>query len=114
MFVLLICLFGSLNGFATEKAISQAESPKNWQEELQEIDKEAEQLEDLKNRYKASAARHEDQAMRWQFEQNLKQEARRASKQADLDRQMIEQIQARLDHLQARKAEILKKHPGAS
>lgn len=83
------------------------------QAELSQIDQELEQLEDLKNRYRASAARKEDEATRWQFEQDLKQEARQAQRQAALDREMERQIQLRIDFLQARKAELLKSGQGA-
>lgn len=82
----------------------------DWQEELKQIDEEVEQLEDLKNRYRASETRHRDEASRWQF-QNLKQESRRAYQQADLDREMQNQIQKRIDYLQTRREEILKEHP---
>lgn len=95
-----------------QSSIVQAEDvdPKT---ELQQIDKEIEELQDLKNRYKASAARHEDEAIRWQFQQNLKQEARRAYQQADLDREMVKKIQVRIDYLEARKAQLIKEHPDA-
>ncbi|MBS0650598.1 MAG: hypothetical protein JSR93_05505 [Verrucomicrobia bacterium] len=86
----------------------------DWKEELDQIDKETKQLKDLKNRYEASATRHENNAMRWQFQQNMKQEARWAYKQAELDREMQKQIQARVDYLDARRAEILKEHPEAN
>lgn len=79
------------------------------QEEVQKIDTELKQLQDLKSRYRSSAARHEHEASRWQFEQNLKQEARRASQQAQLDREMERQIQARIDYLQGRRAQIIQK-----
>ena len=80
-------------------------------EEYDRNNKELEQLRDLKNRYKASAARHEDEADRWQFQNNLTLEARRARQQAEFDRQMEGQIQQRIDYLNARQAEILKKYP---
>lgn len=79
------------------------------QEEVRKIDTELEQLEDLKGRYRSSASRHENEASRWQFEQNLKQEARRAAQQAELDREMERQIQARIDYLEACKAQIYRK-----
>ncbi len=85
----------------------------DWGQEVQQIDRELEQLKDLKNRYKASAARHEDEAIRWQFEQNLKQESRRAYRQAELDREMEQQIQSRIDYLQAKREQIVKEHPDA-
>lgn len=114
IFVLFNLLFFSLNGFSAESSSSevQIETAKDWQEELKLIDTEIKQLEDLKTRYNASAARNQDNALRWQF--NQKQEAKRASKQADLDRQMVEQIQKRLDYLESKKAQILKDNPEAA
>ena len=98
---------------ATRPQVVLIAHTEDWQEELKQIDRETDQLKDLKNRYKASAARHEDEAIRWQFQQHLKQESRRAYREADLDREMEQQIQARIDYLDARKAEILKEHPDA-
>ncbi len=86
----------------------------DWQEELKQIDSELHELDDMKNKYKASAARHENDGLRWQSMQNLKQESRRAYQQADLDNEMVKQVQTRMDYLEARKAEILKKHPEAN
>ncbi len=87
-----------------------ADAP-DWQEELKQIDDETHQLKDLKNRYEASEARHKNDGMRWQFQQNMKQESRRAYQQAEMDREMQNQIQARINYLDGRKAEILKEHP---
>lgn len=84
------------------------------EQELSQIDSELDQLKDMKNKYKASEARNIDKATRWQFQQNMKQESKRAYQQADLDRQMQEQIQTRIDYLQNRKAEILKENPEAN
>ncbi|MBS0605796.1 MAG: hypothetical protein KF898_07155 [Parachlamydiales bacterium] len=104
----------SLSVEAAEPENILAAEEADWQDELDQIDKETHQLKDLKNRYEASAARHDNNAMRWQFQQNMKQEARRAYQQAELDREMQKQIQARIDYLDARKAEILKEHPEAN
>ncbi|MBS0653762.1 MAG: hypothetical protein JSR39_09615 [Verrucomicrobia bacterium] len=104
----------SLSVEAVEADVELIAETDDWQEELKQIDAETDQLYDLKNRYKASEARHNNNAMRWQFQQNMKQESRRAYQQAELDREMQNQIQARIDYLDARKAEILKEHPEAN
>lgn len=104
----------SLSVEAAEPAYVAADKKVDWQEEIEQIDSETKQLKDLKGRYEASEARHNNNAMRWQFEQNMKQEARWAYQQAELDREMQKQIQARIDALDARRAEILKEHPEAN
>ncbi len=104
----------SLSVEAFEIKMTLVADASDWQEELDQIDKENHQLKDLKNRYEASEVRHNNDGMRWQFQQNMKQESRRAFQQAELDREMQKQIQSRIDYLDARKAEILKEHPEAN
>ncbi len=108
---LLLVAWAPANSPVKKVEIAQSE---NWQEELQQINKQLDDLKDLRDRYDASATRHENDAMRWQFEQNLKQESRRAYKQAELDRAAEKKIQVQIDELEARKAEILKQHPNAN
>lgn len=81
------------------------------QQELDHINGELKQLNDLKNKYKAAATRHQDDGMRWQFMQDYKQEAKRAFQQADLELEMVQQIQVRMDYLEKQKATLLKEHP---
>ena len=78
------------------------------QQELDAIDKEVKKLEERQNRYRASAARHEDEAMRWQFQSGMQVDARMAWAQADQDREKMKDIQKLIDALQKRKAQILK------
>lgn len=86
----------------------------DWREELKQIDEEMKRAQDLKNRYLSEAARAEDNALRWQFQQHLKQEAKRAFERAELKRQAAQMLQARIDVLEARKAQILQEHPEAN
>jgi len=79
-----------------------------YQQELAEIDAAVKKLEEKKNRYRASAARHEDEALRWQFQPGMLVDARMAWAQADQDREKMEEIQKLIDALQKRKAQILK------
>ncbi|HKZ00107.1 MAG TPA: hypothetical protein VJ112_02960, partial [Rhabdochlamydiaceae bacterium] len=79
-----------------------------YQQELSEIDAAVKKLEEKKNRYRASAARHEDEALRWQFQPGMLVDARMAWAQADQDREKMEEIQKLIDALQKRKAQILK------
>ncbi len=83
----------------------------DWIQELKQIDEEIERSENLKNRYLGAAARAEDEGMRWQFQQNQKQEAKRAFQRADEKRQAAAMMQERIDQLKARRAQILLEHP---
>lgn len=86
----------------------------DWRTELQQIDAELKELEDEKNRYLAAARRYEDQGMNWQFQQNQKQEAKRAFHMAEIKREAANMLQARIDALNVRKAQILQEHPEAN
>jgi hypothetical protein len=94
--------------------VSFCDAAGQWtpQEQLQQTNGELKQLYDLKGRYKAAAARHEDEGNRWQFMQNQKQEAKRAYQRADMEREMVREIQVRIDYLEGQKADLLKQHPG--
>jgi hypothetical protein len=114
-FMLFTTFSGCLGLFWTPaKAMAQEESPLDWRTELQQIHTELRQLEDEKNRYLAAARRAEDEGMRWQFQQNEKQEARRAFERADVKRQAAQMLQGRIDALNARKVQILQEHPEAN
>lgn len=78
------------------------------QSKLSQINKEIMYLEEVKARYLAWVLIHEEQAMRWQFDPHLKQEARRSLKLADSERRVIQEIQERIDHLCIRRDQLLK------
>jgi len=78
------------------------------QGELSQINEEIIYLEEVKTRYLAWVLIHEEQAMRWQFDPHLKQEARRSLKLADSERRVIQEIQERIDHLCIRRDQLLK------
>jgi hypothetical protein len=99
--------------FLATELFAQEEMSLDWRRELQQIDAELKELEDEKNRYLAAARRYDDQGMRWQFQQNQKQEARRAFEMADIKREAASMLQTRIDVLNARKMQILQEHPEA-
>lgn len=109
--IILCCFIGSGNLFWLSKLHSQEEKPLDWREELKQIDDEIKRSEDLRDRYLSAARRAEDEGMRWQFQQNQKQEAKRAFQRADEKKQAAAMLQARIDGLKARKAQILQEHP---
>lgn len=78
------------------------------QSELSLINEEISYLEEEKARYLALALIHEEQAMRWQFDPHLKQEARRSLKLADAERRVMQEIQERIDDLCIRRDKLLK------
>ena len=80
----------------------------NPQSELSLINEEISYLEEEKARYLALALIHEEQAMRWQFDPHLKQEARRSLKLADAERRVMQEIQERIDDLCIRRDKLLK------
>jgi hypothetical protein len=104
LILLLLCFTGP-NLFAQEES--------DWRQELQQINTELKQLTNEKNRYLAQSRRLEDQGLRWQFQQNQKQEAKRAFEMSDTKKQAAQMLQARIDVLNARKAQILQEHPEA-
>jgi hypothetical protein len=114
LFFLIVCIIGTSSLFWAEKIFAQEELELDWRTELQQIDAELKELQDEKNRYLAAARRYDDQGMRWQFQQNQKQEAKRAFHMADIKRQAADMLQARIDALNARKTQILQEHPEAN
>jgi hypothetical protein len=114
MTLIAACLIGTTALFWMQKPLAQEEQSLDWREELRQIDDEIKRARDLKDRYLAAARRAEDQGMRWQFMQNEKQEAKRAFQMAEDKKQAAEMLQARIDALNARKAQILQEHPEAN
>jgi hypothetical protein len=108
------CLTGTPAIFWMAQPLAQEELSLDWREELKEIDEEIKRAEDLKNRYLAAARRAEDEGLRWQFMQNEKQEAKRAFQRAEDKKQAAQMLQARIDSLNARRAQIMQEHPEAN
>lgn len=98
----LCCLLVIPNGLIADEVSSDCQS------ELSQINEEIIYLEEVKTRYLALVLIHEEQAMRWQFDPHLKQEARRSLKLADSERRVIQEIQERIDHLCIRRDQLLK------
>ena len=94
------CLFSN--------ALFAEEVSSGCQSELLQINEEIIYLEEVKTRYLAWVLIHEEQAMRWQFDPHLKQEARRSLKLADSERRVIQEIQKRIDRLCIRRDQLLK------
>ena len=104
-FLLLICIPNRV--IADKIAFFQ-----DFQSELSLINEEIAYLEEIKTRYLALALIHEEQAMRWQFDPHLKQEARRSLRLADAERRVMQEIQERIDDLCNRRNKLLKLYSG--
>lgn len=76
--------------------------------ELSIINEEIIYLEEVKARFLARALIHEEQAMRWQFDPHLRQEAKRSLQVAEAERRVIQEIQERIDDLCNKRDQILK------
>lgn len=85
-----------------------------WQIDIKQIDKQIEELEDLKEKYESSMQRNMNNAMRWQFQKENYLDARRAWEQAAQEKQKIREIQDQIDDLKSRKEQILKENGHAS
>ena len=110
--IILACLVGtSVLFFLIDQPVNANQiSEENWKLELKEIDEEIKKCEDLRDRHLAAASRAEDQAIRWQFMQDQKQEAKRAFQKADDKRKEAALLQDQINVLNERKAQILKEH----
>jgi hypothetical protein len=97
-----------LASYTSNAISSEIASFYDCQNELSQVNEEIIYLEEVKTRYLALVLIHEEQAMRWQFDPHLKQEARRSLKLADSERRVIQEIQERIDHLCIRRDQLLK------
>lgn len=82
----------------------------SWQEEVQQIDKQVEGLQDIQDKYRSRAKKNANDAMRWQFQSENYLDARRAWDRAAADKQKIQEIQDQIDDLNQKKQQILEKH----
>lgn len=81
-----------------------------WQEEVQQIDMQIQQLEEVQDRLKASAQRNVNNAMRWQFQNENYLDARRAWDRAAQEKQKIRELQDQIDDLKKRKEKLIREH----
>lgn len=109
LFLISFSLFFLLLGLSV-----RADVPKSsWSQQVEEIDRELKRLSDLKNRYKASADRHEDTAQRLQFDSQFTLDARYEMRLAEKAREKEAELQEQIDELKEKRDQILKSHPEA-
>jgi len=82
----------------------------SWQDEVQQMDQQIAELQDLQDKYRSSAQRNTNNAMRWQFQNQNYLDARRAWDKVAQDKQKIQEIQDQIDDLENRKKQLLKEH----
>ena len=89
-----------------EQTIVVAAQP-GWKNEVAEIEKEIDKLQNQRNLYLAKATRLQNQGDRLQFENNNLIDARRAWQQAQIHREIATRIQEEIDQLENKKQKIL-------
>ena len=77
------------------------------EEEVAQIDRQIEQLEELQGQVRSNVQRNVGNAMRWQFQNENYLDARRAWDRAAADKEKIKELQDQIDDLKARKKKIL-------
>lgn len=77
------------------------------QEQVALIDDQIRDLEEMKRGYEAKALRHDDQALRLQFNQEWNLEVRRHLELAEENRQKAAIVQQEIDRLQATRKRLI-------
>jgi len=93
-----------------DKASGKTEAPSGWEQEVAELDKQIEELKEMKRGYESKAVRHINQAQRLQFVQGEQLTAKRYWELAEENKQIAAHIQKDIDELEAQKKSILDKH----
>ena len=75
--------------------------------QVSEIDRQLQELQDMKRGFEARARRHDDQAQRLQFEDRAVLETRRHIELADENRQKAARVQLEIDRLQLERKKLL-------
>jgi uncharacterized coiled-coil DUF342 family protein len=83
------------------------QAPPSVQEQVSAIDDQIRDLEDLKRGYESRALRHDDQALRLQFDQRWNLEVRRHLELADENRTKAALVQKEIDRLKAKRKELI-------
>ncbi len=75
--------------------------------QISEIDRQIQELEDMKRGFEARALRHDDQAQRLQFEDRTVLETRRHNELAEENRSKAARVQQEIDRLQVERRKLL-------
>jgi hypothetical protein len=78
-----------------------------WTGQIEDINQQVRVLQDRKNRYKASARRHQDNVDRWQFDSSRIDEVRREQKYIQEDLVMMQDIEDKIEELCQEKQKLL-------
>lgn len=98
-----VCLLLPLQAFGHEVA-----PPAQEYNTIEEIDEQIARRQELQDKYRASAQRNTNNAMRWQFQNENYLDARKAWDQVAKDKQNIEELQGQIDELEKRKKQLSK------
>ena len=78
------------------------------QTQVDEIDRQIQELESMKQGFEARALRHDDQAQRLQFEDRAVLETRRHNELAEENRLKAQRVQQEIDRLKEEKQKLLR------
>ncbi len=91
-------------------AVSAEKLPPTVQSQIAEIDDQIRDLEDIKRGYESRALRHDDQALRLQFNQEWNLEVRRHLELADENREKAAIVQKEIDHLKEKRKQLIERY----
>lgn len=84
--------------------------PSKVQNQIAAIDDQIRDLEAMKRGYEAKALRHDDQALRLQFDQEWNLEVRRHLELADENREKAAIVQKEIDRLKEQRKRLIEKY----
>jgi len=87
-----------------------AEKKENLQVQIATIDDQIEELEEMKRGYESKALRHEDQALRLQFNQEWNLEVRRHLELADENRAKAARLQIEIERLKEKRKRLVEQN----
>lgn len=106
----LILFFPFLLLFTPLSLTPQESATSGWQSELVSIDQQLAELQEMQEQLRSSITRKSNNAMRWQFQNENYQDARRTWDQVAREKEQLAAVQKKIDELEARKQEILQEH----
>lgn len=108
-FLTTMAFFFLLWGISAVSA-EKRQAPPSVQAQIAEIDDQIRELEDMKRGYESRALRHDDQALRLQFNQEWNLEVRRHLELAEENRQKAAVVQQEIDRLKAKRKELIERY----
>ena len=108
-FITVMAFFFLLWGISAVSA-EKRQMPPNRQQQISDIDDQIRELENMKRGYESRALRHDDQALRLQFNQEWNLEVRRHLELAQENREKAAVCQKEIDRLKERRKQLIEKY----